>query len=88
MCHRLGWPQRDGPGSGIKRLIEHPVTHVAAEDADAYAARAGKERPTEAEWEFAARGSLDGATFTWGDEFALGARRWPIPGRASSPGRT
>ena len=64
------WRHPDGPGSTLADLGRHPVTHVAAEDAEVYAAWVGKELPTEAEWEFGARGGLDGAIFCWGDEFA------------------
>jgi formylglycine-generating enzyme required for sulfatase activity len=65
-----GWRHPEGPGSSLAGRDRHPVVHVAWEDVEEYAKWIGKELPTEAEWEFAARGGLDGAVYCWGNEFA------------------
>jgi sulfatase modifying factor 1 len=71
---RTYWKRPGGPKTSINGRDRHPVTQVAYEDAESYASWAGKKLPTEAEWEGAARGGLDGAAFAWGDEHFPGGK--------------
>ncbi|REJ83201.1 MAG: formylglycine-generating enzyme family protein [Acidobacteria bacterium] len=74
------WRAPEGPGSDLEGRWDHPVVHVAYEDARAYAAWVGGRLPSEAEWEYAARGGLDGGRYAWGD----GPPPERDPGRANT----
>ena len=69
---RAYWAQPEGPGSTVLDRLDHPVVHVSWNDAKAYCAWSGTRLPTEAEWEFAARGGLEQNTFPWGNELTPG----------------
>ena len=66
------WRRPEGPGASLERRLDHPVVHVSHNDAGAYCSWAGYRLPTEAEWEYAARGGVERSDFPWGDELEPG----------------
>lgn len=81
------WKQPQGPGSSIKDKMNHPVVHITHEDALAYAKWLGRDVPTEAQWEYAARGGLNKQTYSWGKYYQPGGKWMANTWQGSFPGK-